>query len=251
MRGTFGRSRFALRQARAFGQADSEHFRWQTEPSYFARTERELLDGIAVGPGDAFLEVGCGEGGNLVHLAHAGAAGPRLRVGLDLFPAKLGFARDRQVPAAFVVGAAQALPFRSGSFDVVLCRDVLHHLEDPATAVAELARVIRSGGRVWILEPNGRNPLVVLFALLVPHERRQLGTTVASFRRLVGAAFPAVEIEARQPLPVARALLHPRYGWPRLGTWRHGVAALDGWERIAARAWPRRWWAYLVARCAR
>ena len=51
-------------------------------------------------------------------------------------------------PAADLIGPAEALPVEDGSFDVVLCNQVLEHCDDPAQAVRELRRVTAPGGRV-------------------------------------------------------------------------------------------------------
>jgi SAM-dependent methyltransferase len=51
-------------------------------------------------------------------------------------------------PAADLQGTVEALPVDDGSFDVVLCTQVLEHCDDPDQAVRELRRVTRPGGRV-------------------------------------------------------------------------------------------------------
>src|SRR4029077_9371005 len=51
-------------------------------------------------------------------------------------------------PEADVVGFVEDIPLGSGSFDLVLCTQVLEHCEDPAKAVSELRRVTAPGGRV-------------------------------------------------------------------------------------------------------
>jgi len=53
------------------------------------------------------------------------------------------------------VASADQLPFRDGSFDAVLLIAVLHHLEFPLRGLDEAQRVIRPGGKIFILEPHG------------------------------------------------------------------------------------------------
>lgn len=235
-------------QRRFFARADAGHFAWQTENPYFARTERDLLAGFPLGPDRVVLEVGCGEGGNVANLVRDRSEPPRLVVGVDLFEPKLRFAARQGLPARFVCADALALPFRDAAFDLVLCRDLLHHLEDEAPAVAELRRVARPGGAVWIVEPNGRNPLIRLLAWLRPHERGLRRNSVASVRALAERFFPEVEIEVRQPLPLYRLVLHYQYGLPRLGGWRPFAALMDAAERWLQAVCPRTRWAYIVAR---
>jgi SAM-dependent methyltransferase len=57
-----------------------------------------------------------------------------------------------------------ALPFRAASFDLVYAWEVLHHVERPAAAVREMARV--STRWVLLAEPNRNNPAQALFALV-------------------------------------------------------------------------------------
>ena len=58
--------------------------------------------------------------------------------------------------STLVVGAAAAFPFRAASFDVVVSTLSLHHWSDPAAGLAEIARVLRVGGRalIWDFRPG-------------------------------------------------------------------------------------------------
>jgi SAM-dependent methyltransferase len=72
-------------------------------------------------------------------------------VGVDLVPELLAAAREGAPPnATFVEGDATALPFEAASFDLAGSRRTLHHLARPELAVAELARVTRPGGRIFV-----------------------------------------------------------------------------------------------------
>jgi SAM-dependent methyltransferase len=240
---------FHRRQQQFFTEADPEHFAWQTANPYLVRTEGELLRGLPIGTATRFLEVGCGEGGNLANLMRDEISrrhiGPAI-YGLDLFERKVVFA-SRQVPSArFVCGDALRLPFADQSVDLVLCRDVLHHVDDADQAVRELRRVIKPGGSVWIIEPNGRNPLIRILALVRPHERGLLRNSTQSLRRLVTAHFPAAQIEVRQPMPIDRFILHYQFGFPGLGSLGAFTWLLDVWQAVARRIVPRAYWAYFV-----
>jgi ubiquinone/menaquinone biosynthesis C-methylase UbiE len=89
------------------------------------------------------LEVGCGEGVVLEYLA-ARTLAARFE-GLELDARALGRARARCPRASLVRGDACALPFRDGTFDVVICLEVLEHLPDPGRALREVRRVSRGG----------------------------------------------------------------------------------------------------------
>ena len=91
-------------------------------------------------PGGCLLDIGAGSG--LVTRCAEGLFAPR--VGVDLSPRILAAHR-----ASFDLGVAadvDRLPFADGSFDVVTCFAVLHHLYAFDGLVAEVARVLRPGG---------------------------------------------------------------------------------------------------------
>ena len=100
---------------------------------------------------DCVLDLGCGTGQLTERL---GAAFPdALIVGADLSNGMLERATDRASddhPASFVRADAQHLPFAGGSLDVVTCTESFHWYADQAAAAAELARLIRPGGRIVI-----------------------------------------------------------------------------------------------------
>jgi SAM-dependent methyltransferase len=90
------------------------------------------------------LDVGCGEG-QVARLARAGGA--RHVVGVDPTWAQMEVARDRAGGPGYVQAGATALPVRSGAFDAVVACLVFEHVRDVDGALAEVGRVLRSGGR--------------------------------------------------------------------------------------------------------
>lgn len=117
----------------------------------------------AASPGARVLEVGCGPG----HLSIDLARNQGLNVtGLDLDPAMIERARwnaerdarTTEPGPAFVLGDVAALPFDHASFDLVVSTLSMHHWSEPATGLAEIARVLRPGGRalIWDLRPGFR-----------------------------------------------------------------------------------------------
>jgi SAM-dependent methyltransferase len=219
--------------------ADPDHYAWQTGSSYFAEEERALLDGISLGPEEKLLEIGCGEGGNLYHLRGQG----RLRVGLDFSAAKAGFAA-RNAGARTLCADATRLPFAAQTFDVILIRDLLHHVKDRVQVLRQAARVMKDGGRLFLIEPNWLSPLIWLQAALIRAERGVLESTDARVRRdLADAGLRVTDHRVCQPLPLGRVLLHPRLPVPLASG-----GMLRSFDRAAARVIPERMWMYLVYR---
>jgi SAM-dependent methyltransferase len=224
-------------------EADPEHYAWQTRDSYFAATEAELLAGLELSPADRLLEMGCGEGGNLYHLRDRG----RLRVGIDASAKKAAFAA-RHANARALVADAAALPFGEASFDAVLIRDLLHHVRDRGRVLAEARRVLRHGGKLLLIEPNARSPLILLQAALIPAERGVLASTGKRLEsELLQAGFTIESQGAQQPLPLGRVLTHPR-----LPTQGAPIGALlSRLDAAAACLMPRRAWMYLLFRAVK
>jgi SAM-dependent methyltransferase len=72
-------------------------------------------------------------------------------VGIDLVPELLDAARrDAPSNATFVEGDAAALPFEDYSFDLTCSRRTLHHVSRPELVFAEMARVTKPGGRIFV-----------------------------------------------------------------------------------------------------
>jgi SAM-dependent methyltransferase len=113
------------------------------------------------GDGRALLDLGCNWGRWTVAAARAGWHA----TGIDRAKKSVGAARrvaeQLGLELEYVVGDARELPFDDGSFDAVFSYSVLQHLakEDMPRVVAEIRRVLRPGGIVWIEMPNARGPL--------------------------------------------------------------------------------------------
>ena len=108
----------------------------------------QFLDWLAPSTGLAWLDVGAGNGA-FTELLVARSA-PSSVVGIDPSEEQLEYARTRFAPdvARFVQGDAQALPFRDDTFDAAVMPLVIFFVPDPKQGVAEMARVVRSGGIV-------------------------------------------------------------------------------------------------------
>lgn len=101
-----------------------------------------------LGSGQTLLDAGCGPGGNGAWLSAHGMV-----VGTDIAPEGLQFVRRRRPEIAPVQASLTALPFPDASFDVVMELTVLYSVRDDLAAVAELARVVKPGGVLLMVEP--------------------------------------------------------------------------------------------------
>jgi SAM-dependent methyltransferase len=227
----------------AFGDAAPDHFDWQTRSPGVAENERELCERAFLPLKSRVLDLGCGEGATLYHLG-----GPAGATGIDLFPKKIAFAQQTLPQCRFVAGSVYELPFETGTFDQLIVRDVIHHLERPEAFVDECARVLSKGGRIDVLEPCRYNPLIAMHALLNEAERGELRSTPTFLSSLLARRFSVQTVNRLQPMPLHRIVFHPSMGRPKLGEvpWVRG--SLSKLEQVAGKLLPRLVWAYIHVR---
>ncbi len=114
------------------------------------RWRRFLVSRVEAEPGDRVLDVATGTGAVARELIRRHGC---TVVGLDQSPEMLAEARRRLGAAVELVeGRAEELPFPDASFDALTFTYLLRYVDDPAATLRELARVVRSGGRIASLE---------------------------------------------------------------------------------------------------
>jgi SAM-dependent methyltransferase len=123
--------------------------------------EASLLEAARPLEGKRVLELGCGDGDLTLHLVAAGAQVSALDVSVGMVElARSRVARFRpEAEVELVVAPAEATPFEDEAFDLVVGKWVLHHL-DLDRGVAEVHRVMRTGGRGVFIETSAFNPVL-------------------------------------------------------------------------------------------
>jgi SAM-dependent methyltransferase len=155
----------------------------------FHQNRYARLLGETVRPHVRWLDVGAG------HRLHSGWKHERPEdvarradalIGCDLVTDQL---RENATITAGAVADVNALPFRTGSFDLVTANMVFEHLGDPTRAFTEIARVLRPRGELVFITPNRRHPVVWGAALvLAPRWRQALARLIE--RRQARDIFP-------------------------------------------------------------
>lgn len=131
---------------------------------YSKRLKSVVLDTVGELSQDGVVSLadfGCGTGGLLE--ACMAAAGSGTFAGIDgsaVMMHRAAARLSRRASAAagvaldLVLGAAEATPLRNESFDIASAELLLHHVDDPVRTLAEMARVVRPGGRVVLQVPG-------------------------------------------------------------------------------------------------
>ncbi|MCF4113233.1 methyltransferase domain-containing protein [Dethiosulfovibrio acidaminovorans] len=110
----------------------------------------------SIDEGDSVLDIGCGAGVDTIIAAMmTGSKG--LSVGIDMVPEMLSKARSNlelteMKNVSFQQASGESLPFEDDSFDVVISNGVVNLIPDKASAMVEVFRVLRPGGRLMIAD---------------------------------------------------------------------------------------------------
>jgi len=127
------------------------------EPSYVWRAgQQRRLDMIIRAAGEriqgCILENGCGVGMYVEHIAPLGGT----LIGLEYDFERATEARQNS--PLIINAAAESLPLPSGTFDLILSHEVIEHVQEDHTAIREIVRALKPGGRAVIFCPNRGYP---------------------------------------------------------------------------------------------
>ncbi|MFQ4135672.1 class I SAM-dependent methyltransferase [Nodosilinea sp. PGN35] len=129
-------------------RAEADHVRDKLTVEIADVVEKNLHSQAAV------VDIGCGVGDLLVEMRRR--QGDITVAGLDFSPRAVEGALAALPDGSFMQFVIEKhLPYETDAFDVVLCTDVLEHLEYPQAIAAELVRICRPGGSVFIVVPDG------------------------------------------------------------------------------------------------
>lgn len=144
------RERIMLQSSQASYDAEVD-YPWD---NFFGLDLRPLLAGKVA------LDLGSFNGGRSVAMAERYELASL--TGLDVDPLYIEtasrFAESRNVSVEFKIGTAEALPFDDSTFDAVLTYEVFEHVRDPERALAECYRVVKPGGRMFVVFPSYYHP---------------------------------------------------------------------------------------------
>lgn len=124
--------------------------------------------------GRVFLDYACGNGGNAIVAAKAGAL---LSIGLDISRVSIDNAKrdadkEKLDNTFFLQADAENTRLPDGCVDAVICSGMLHHL-DLSYAFPELRRILAPAGKILAIEALNYNPIIALYRRLTPDMRTE------------------------------------------------------------------------------
>lgn len=148
-------------KSRIKGYSDYYESDGYTRHNFFFE-QKNILSLISKKEKSLILDIGCGTGHLVCPLLDNNTI-----VGIDISLDKLNYAKNRGLRV--IHGDGQCLPFRSGSFDVVLCIHVAQLIEDMDRVVAEMARVAKRNCDIIIATLNTTSILRRIFKIVNPN----------------------------------------------------------------------------------
>jgi ubiquinone/menaquinone biosynthesis C-methylase UbiE len=144
-----------------------------------------VIDGLMDGISGTILDLGCGTG--IISKLYPS----KDIVGIDISPEMLKYH-----PGKFLQASAEDIPFESFTFDSVICRSVIHHLQRPKLALNEIRRVLKQGGKVVFWETN-KSAIASFIRGITQHGDRfsEYHTQFDNFQDLVSCFFNVKEIK--------------------------------------------------------
>ncbi|HLQ36284.1 MAG TPA: ubiquinone/menaquinone biosynthesis methyltransferase [Planctomycetota bacterium] len=177
---------------------------------------RRAVAVAAVQPGERVLDVCAGTGDLTLLLARAGAQVIGADFCVPMLTRACSKAGGRGARPWFVGADALALPFAAARFDVATVAFGIRNVADPVAGLAELARVVRPGGRVIVLEfcrprvPVLGSAYLFYFRRVLPTLGRLVaGVDAGPYQYLPDSVLAFPEREAFQELMVRAGLLRP------------------------------------------
>lgn len=126
-------------------------------PAYNQDVLRELLALVSPTKVTTVVDLGSGSGSNIDTLHRAF---PKARlITMDLSRSALAEGRSSRPAVAPAQSDAAAIPLATGSVDLIVCTEVLEHVENMASVISEINRVLSPSGNVVISSPNYLNPM--------------------------------------------------------------------------------------------
>ena len=120
----------------------------------YQRMNEVTLGKVEVSGNELVLDIGCGRAIDAIELAKAGGRCSGLEPSRQMLNHAQKYIADNGLEVSLVQGTGEYLPFKTNSFDKVMCKGALDHFPHPAKAIEEMARVLKPQGKAIIAITN-------------------------------------------------------------------------------------------------
>jgi len=158
------------------------------------RQAAEMLSGLEIAEGVTILDVGCGQGVLLPLLRRLTGANGRL-IALDASAAMLEGVAERDAMALAVHAQAEKIPLIDGYVDMVICFSAFPHFSDKAAVAREFYRVLKPGGKAFVLHIGNREFINRLHDMYKAVEGDHLPSEHGMRAIFTAAGFSAIELD--------------------------------------------------------
>lgn len=155
------------------GQWWSDDVRWVRTLRNMVPARLSWFDKYIDWQGRHVLDLGCAGGFMSEALAERGDVVSGIDPAAKAIDAAIAQTQKNKSGITYSVGEGEALPYRDGEFDAVLCVDVLEHVADLSQVLAEIERVLRPGG-VFLYDTINRNPISKMVTVAVAEDLLKL-----------------------------------------------------------------------------
>lgn len=227
------------------GNVNKERFYWLTNNKLTVVMEKMLLANLKMEGADTVLEIGCGEGADIYNLN----SNVRIFVGIDLYYEKLNFAKSLIKNVNFICADVLNLPFCDNYFDLVFCKDVLHHIVDKDKMIKEMIRVCKPKKRIVIIEANGRNFFWIFFGTVIRQELGVKENTIQVFKQLFKNNinnFSKVTIDFLYIPMFFKLLIHYKFGIENLGNNNQFLIFSNLFAKFLKKIGFKKFWPYII-----
>jgi ubiquinone/menaquinone biosynthesis C-methylase UbiE len=145
--------------------ADGKEWRYE----YLRKAQNHVLEIADLKPGINFLDIGCGTGWAVSHAAkicnYNGAF-----YGIDISAKMIGKAQDNYPDPEvfhFIKANSESIPLADETFDRIICTNSFHHYLHPLKVMEEIHRLLKPGGKVYILDPIADSLFIKFIDILI------------------------------------------------------------------------------------
>lgn len=173
---------------------------------YFGKRIDFISKNISLETNKKVIDIGCGDGLFLYYLEKKY---PKLSCfGIDISLTQLKIAKNNNKVIKLNVAEAENLPFKNGTFDIIIFNSILHHVNSMELSLKEALRICKNEGIIIIIEPNRFNLLIFGLSLVKRYERGQLKINPKKIKAALNAEMQYLKIS------FINSLCYPYQKWP-------------------------------------